>query len=252
MKNFDEKYVPLSNENRIYYIYMFFLETSEEPFYIGFGHYYKNSKYNRMNTTHRGQKSFNIKPNEYNKLIIREDLTKKEAEELEVDLIKYYGRKDIDENGILINRLLYNGNCLGIKRSKESIELSSSKRRKYPIELKDYYYKIKKKECGIKYREKNKENIKIKRKVYDKTYKEKNPEKCKEQERKQNKQYWEKNKEKLKKSTNEKRKQKLIELKKDPIKYEEYLKKERLIYEKNKEKILEQKRLYRLKRKLDQ
>lgn len=80
----------------IYYVYQYLREDGT-PYYIGKG------KGNRAYAKHI-RHGVDLTPSNRNQIeILVEDLNEKDALELEIELIRYYGRLDL-ENGILENR----------------------------------------------------------------------------------------------------------------------------------------------------
>tara|TARA_Y100000004_G_C8714275_1_gene327326 strand:+ start:48 stop:584 length:537 start_codon:yes stop_codon:yes gene_type:complete len=77
-----------------YYVYVYY-DKNMKPYYIGKG---KNSRYIEPHLS----KNVDVPDKQYIKKI-RKNLCEREALIIESLLIKHYGRKDIDENGILFN-----------------------------------------------------------------------------------------------------------------------------------------------------
>lgn len=93
-----------------YYVYQYINPLTKQPYYIGKGK--DNRCYIHLNL----KSTFNKRFNGYNKKLIsqgiqpiiikiKENMTEKDAYNLEEKLIKKYGRKGIDDNGILLNIL---------------------------------------------------------------------------------------------------------------------------------------------------
>ena len=76
-----------------YYVYAYLRENGT-PYYIGKGT--KNRAWNK-------HKNINLPPNKNNIIILESNLTEQQAFDKEKQLIKKYGRKNIN-TGILINR----------------------------------------------------------------------------------------------------------------------------------------------------
>lgn len=76
-----------------YYVYLYLREKDGTPYYVGKG------KNNRFKDKHR----VNIPTKEENIIFVKEDLSNEEACKLEIELIAFYGRKDLGE-GILHNQ----------------------------------------------------------------------------------------------------------------------------------------------------
>jgi len=93
-----------------YYVYMYKDPRTDLPFYIGKGtkgrylHHLNETKDNTENIKKyayiQGLRNKGLTPKI---VIIQQDMLESEAYDLERDLIKYWGRKNIDENGILTN-----------------------------------------------------------------------------------------------------------------------------------------------------
>lgn len=131
----------MSNE---FYVYQY-LREDRTPFYIG-----KGSK-NRINESHSPW--IEMPPVEYRK-IIKDNLSEKDAFDLELELIKQYGRK-ID-GGILENKKLTRWvSQSGWKQSEETKKIISEKNtgKVRTLEHKENYSKPKTKEHSEKIKE---------------------------------------------------------------------------------------------------
>ena len=85
-----------------YYVYAHLNPQSKEIFYIGIGTGKRKNEFksgrNRHYMNYIRKNGFPIID------IIKENISKEEACKIEKQLIKKYGRKGIDENGILVNK----------------------------------------------------------------------------------------------------------------------------------------------------
>lgn len=102
-----------------YYVYAHLNPQSKEIFYIGIGTGKRKNEFksgrNRHYMNYIRKNGFPIID------IIKENISKEEACKIEKQLIKKYGRKRIDENGILVNKSKGGeGGNYGIKQSLET------------------------------------------------------------------------------------------------------------------------------------
>ena len=104
-------------ENK-YYVYAY-LREDKTPYYIGKGH--GTRAYATKRVTKRPKESDRI-------ILLIENMSESDAFSLEVFLIKYYGRKGIDKEGILHNKTKGGEGSSGYKHSKESLEKMSKSR----------------------------------------------------------------------------------------------------------------------------
>ncbi len=101
-------------ENK-YYVYAY-LREDKTPYYIGKGH--GTRAYATKRVTKRPRESERI-------ILLIENMLEPDAFSLEIFLIKYYGRKGIDKDGILHNKTKGGEGSSGYKHSKESLEKMS-------------------------------------------------------------------------------------------------------------------------------
>lgn len=96
-----------------WYVYEHFVRG--KIFYVGQGSYYGEPNYNRAKTKHYQNKEWMkmVGDEKWTWKIIREGLTKSEADEDETILIKIYGR--ICDDGILINKSIGGSANRGVK-----------------------------------------------------------------------------------------------------------------------------------------
>ena len=78
----------------IYYVYAYLNRQTGKPYYIGKG------QGDRINSPHL---NLNLPPDPKNRIIIENNLSEQDAWNLEVELIKHYGRKDLG-TGSLLNK----------------------------------------------------------------------------------------------------------------------------------------------------
>lgn len=93
-----------------YYVYIYFDPRNNQPFYVGKGkdyRYLKHLKETKENTENYKKWSYiqGLRNKGLEPLIkkIQENISELNAYDIETNLIKKYGRKDIDKNGILTN-----------------------------------------------------------------------------------------------------------------------------------------------------
>lgn len=150
----------LSDSEKIWYVYFHIKDGEDKPFYVGIG---KKKNYKRAFVTSGRNRIWNNIHAKYGcySSVIYDNLSQREACEIEVNLISFYGRIDL-KTGVLSN--LTNGgegNC-GVVFSKERIEkirisqlgkkhrldtIEKFKQRKQTQETKD---KIRASKTGIK------------------------------------------------------------------------------------------------------
>jgi len=109
-----------------HYVYKHLNPKTLDIFYVGLG--YGKRAYNQWAGR---SKSWDDYVNEYGFEVkmVKENLTRDEAEVLEVELISKYGRKGIDEGGVLVNRSLGGGRNIGYIHTDE-FKQNMSKNRK--------------------------------------------------------------------------------------------------------------------------
>lgn len=91
--------------NSKYYLYHHMRPDKNEVFYVGIG---KESTKRSMSTSGRNKhwhNVINLNQNKYTIEIIFNNLSKEEATQKEIELIKFYGRIGYEENGTLVNVL---------------------------------------------------------------------------------------------------------------------------------------------------
>lgn len=99
------------------YVYSHTRLDTNEVFYIGIG----NNKYRATAKTCRNKYWKNIiNKTDYSVTILYENITWENAKELEISLIKLYGRKDLNK-GSLVNMTDGGEGVLGIKHTEETI-----------------------------------------------------------------------------------------------------------------------------------
>ena len=79
-----------------------FLREDNTPFYIGMGSIDRARNHKKGSRNYRWWEEMKANPN-YKFVIVDRSLTKQQAWDLEIELIKEFGRKDVDEYGILTN-----------------------------------------------------------------------------------------------------------------------------------------------------
>ena len=105
----------------IYYVY-YFLREDGSPYYVGKGHGDRMYHKNRKGCTRPDDKERIVK--------VKDNLTEQEALDLEVVLIKFWGRKQVDNTGILHNFTDGGDGVSGLKHSsitREKIKVNRSK-----------------------------------------------------------------------------------------------------------------------------
>jgi hypothetical protein len=101
------------------YLYRHIRLDKQEVFYLGIG---SDENYERANSTNnRNQYWHNIAKNGYEVEIVLDNLTWEEACEKEKELIKLYGRKDLNE-GTLVNMTDGGEGILGLKHTEETVK----------------------------------------------------------------------------------------------------------------------------------
>ena len=176
-----------SKRTNRFYVYAYLREDGT-PYYIGKGSGWR---------MHQKHGYLHLPPDRSRRVKLRENLTDEESQEYEKELIAKYGRKGIDEGGILRNITMGGDNG----------------RVKYHTE------------------EEAKQAVKDKSLQYSKTYKEKHGvEHVRKIQRESKRRTYSKNREKLL----EKSRQERIAIKNDPIKLEESNRRNRENYHKNK------------------
>ena len=78
----------------IYYVYTYIRESNGTPYYIGKG---------KGNRAYKGHKHVSVPKDRTKIVFLEKNLTNIGALALESRYIQWYGRKNIDENGILLN-----------------------------------------------------------------------------------------------------------------------------------------------------
>jgi hypothetical protein len=84
-----------------YYVYTHLNPTTKEVFYVGIG--YGNRAWNKWAGRNKFWENY-VKKHGFEVEIIVDNITRKQAEKIEINLIAELGRKQIDEGGTLVNR----------------------------------------------------------------------------------------------------------------------------------------------------
>jgi len=115
--------------NKINYVYKHTRLDKNEPFYIGIG---QTTKYKRAyNKSRRSELWKNIvNKTDYLVEIVYDNLTLEEAKEKEKELIKLYGRRDLNL-GPLVNMTDGGDGTVGVKRSEEYISKLKERNKLY-------------------------------------------------------------------------------------------------------------------------
>ena len=111
-----------------YYVYAHLNPITKDIFYIGLG------KGNRAWNKWTGRNKFwdnYINKHGFEVEIISENLTRKQAEKIEIEFISTLGRRQIDEGGILVNRSSGGDGCTGYTHSEEfKLKMSNDRKGK--------------------------------------------------------------------------------------------------------------------------
>jgi hypothetical protein len=128
-----------------HYVYIHLNPITEEIFYVGIGKgnraWNKKADRNRFWDNYVNKYGFKIE-------LVAENLTRKQAEILEMDLIAHLGRKQLDEGGVLVNRSVGgDGGCGGYTHTEEWKFLQSKRqlgipKKPHTIETKEKLSKI--------------------------------------------------------------------------------------------------------------
>ena len=201
------------NISPIFYVYAY-LRKDGTPYYIGKG---SQGRINQSQGRGCG------KPPEERRVKIKENLGEKEAFELEIELICTYGRKGIDDGGILHNKTIGGGGSAKYRTEEERKQAERERTRKFRSTPRGKFLKS----------------------LSDKRYREKYPEKAIQK----HKEYYKNNrdtireKEKIKRATPEAKAKKSAQdkayrekVKKDPVKLEKHRRKNREAEERKRRK----------------
>jgi hypothetical protein len=106
-----------------YYVYAYLREDRYSPYYIGKGSGFRDTNKRKLGLAQR--------PPDRDRIVrIKENLTEQEALSLEIELIRFWGKKD--SGGVLVNKTDGGEGTSGSKRSKASRQKTSMSMRGKP------------------------------------------------------------------------------------------------------------------------
>jgi hypothetical protein len=109
-----------------YYVYTHLNPTTKDVFYVGIGK--KNRAFNQWAGRNKFWENY-VNKHGFEVEIIQDNLTRKQAEKIEMELISHLGRRQIDEGGVLVNRSIGGDGNKGYTHTQE-FKLKMSKDRK--------------------------------------------------------------------------------------------------------------------------
>jgi hypothetical protein len=111
-----------------YYVYTHLNPITKEIFYVGLG--YGNRAYNKWAGRNKFWGNY-VEKYGFEVEIIVDNITRKQAEKIEIDLIANLGRRQIDEGGVLVNRSSGGDGSVGYTHTEEyKIKLSNDRKGK--------------------------------------------------------------------------------------------------------------------------
>lgn len=109
-----------------YYVYIHRNPITKEIFYVGLG--YGSRAWNQWAGRNKFWNNY-VNKHGFEVEILVNNITRKQAEEIEIEYISKLGRRQIDENGILVNRSLGGDGSKGYTHTEEYKKEMSEKRK---------------------------------------------------------------------------------------------------------------------------
>jgi len=109
-----------------YYVYTHLNPTTKEVFYVGIG--YGNRAWNRWAGRNQFWENY-VEKHGFEVEIIINNITRKQAEKIEINLIAELGRRQIDEGGTLVNRSSGGDGSMGYIHTEEFKKKLSEERK---------------------------------------------------------------------------------------------------------------------------
>jgi hypothetical protein len=109
-----------------YYVYTHLNPITKEVFYVGLG--YGNRAWNKWAGRNKFWDNY-VNKNGFEVEIIADNITRKQAEKIEINLIAELGRRQIDEGGVLVNRSSGGDGSKGYTHTEEYKQKLSEERK---------------------------------------------------------------------------------------------------------------------------
>lgn len=109
-----------------YYVYTHLNPITKDVFYVGIG--YGNRAWNKWAGRNKFWENY-VEKHGFEVEIIADNITRKQAEKIEINLIAELGRRQIDEGGVLVNRSIGGERCTGYTHTEEYKKKLSEERK---------------------------------------------------------------------------------------------------------------------------